>query len=272
MSTADLRSGFKKMMYGEGAMWDTFLKGVAELVGTSILVFLGCMGCVGSLGVSPPHVQITLTFGLAVMIVIQCIGHISHAHVNPAITVGAVVLGKKSAAEGTIYIASQLIGGVLGYGLLKLVTPTGFLTQSSPEDSQLFCITNIHPSVSCIQGLIVEAMATGILMLIACALWDERNASNTDSTAIKFGLAVTGLATVAGPYTGCSMNPARSFAPAIWNNQWTNHWIYWLGPAGGAFLAALSYRMIFGLKEEEDEETIPETVALNCVEAEKPEL
>lgn len=62
------------MMYGEGAMWDTFLKGVAELVGTSILVFLGCMGCVGSLGVSPPHVQSTLTFGLTVMIVIQVSG------------------------------------------------------------------------------------------------------------------------------------------------------------------------------------------------------
>lgn len=58
-------------MYGEGMMWDTFLTGVAELVGTAILVFLGCMGCVGSLGVAPPHVQITLTFGLAVMIVIQ---------------------------------------------------------------------------------------------------------------------------------------------------------------------------------------------------------
>ena len=58
-------------MYGEGIMWDTFLTGVAELVGTAMLVFLGCMGCVGSLGVTPSHLQITLTFGLAVMVVIQ---------------------------------------------------------------------------------------------------------------------------------------------------------------------------------------------------------
>lgn len=154
----------------------------------------------------------------------------------------------------------------------QLVTPTGQLYAGKPDAAPLFCVTDIHATVSVIQGLIVEAMTTGILMLVACAVWDVRNASNTDSVAIKFGLSVTGLATVAGPYTGCSMNPARSFGPAIWNNQWSNHWIYWLGPLGGAFLAAFAYRMVFGYKTNEDEETIPETIALNCVESEKPEV
>lgn len=63
--------GLYKMIYGHGDMWETFLSGMAELVGTAMLVFLGCGGCIGSLGVVPSHLQITLTFGFAVMIVIQ---------------------------------------------------------------------------------------------------------------------------------------------------------------------------------------------------------
>ncbi|XP_057318590.1 aquaporin AQPcic-like [Microplitis mediator] len=271
MSNRDSKSRLYKMIYGHGDMWDTFLSGMAELVGTAMLVFLGCGGCIGSLGVVPSHLQITLTFGLAVMIVIQCFGHISHAHVNPAMTVGSVVLGMKSISEATVYIVAQNLGGILGYGLLKLSTPTGLLSSGDPEAASTFCVTMVNPKVSGAQGFMVEMMATMTLMLIACAVWDRRNASNTDSTAIRFGLGVTCLATIFGPYTGCSMNPARSFAPAIWNNSWSGHWIYWFGPISGAAIAASLYRLVFGIKADSQDilTSIPESIHLNSTDPDK---
>ncbi|KAG7212268.1 hypothetical protein KM043_012597 [Ampulex compressa] len=267
-----LGSGFKKLMHGEGAMKNTLLTGLAELIGTAMLVFLGCMGCVSSLGVVPPHLQITLTFGLAVMVVIQCIGHISHAHINPAITVGAVVLGKKTIPEALVYFLSQTIGAILGYGMLKVVTPSDLLTAGAKDDADKFCVTNLHKDLSAIQGLILEGLSTGILMMVACAVWDRRNEKNSDSVPLKFGFAVAVMAMAFGPYTGCSMNPVRSLAPALWNNQWSHHWVYWFGPIGGALLSSFMYRTIFGQKDrEEEEERIPEALALNSVETQKPE-
>lgn len=266
MASNNLRKSFKKFVEEDGSIKDTLITGLGEMIGTSMLVLLGCMGCIGGLTTVPSHLQITLTFGLAVMIVIQCFGHISHAHVNPAITVGSVVLGKKTIPQALVYIIAQVIGATLGYGMLKVVTPRENLTAKGVEGLENFCVTDLHSNVSAIQGLLVEGMATGILMFVACAVWDQRNEKNTDSTAIRFGLTVTALATAFGPYTGCSMNPARSLAPALWNNQWVHHWIYWFGPIGGSIFASVFYRTIFGVRQTVVEETIPESVALNSVE------
>ncbi|XP_029664206.1 aquaporin AQPcic-like isoform X2 [Formica exsecta] len=273
MPANDFRAGLKRWMEGEGTMKSTLLAGLAELIGTSILVLVGCMGCVGSLGVVPPHLQITLTFGLAVMVVIQCFGHISQAHVNPAITVGAVVLGKKTIPEALVYLVSQVIGAILGYGMLKVVTPKDYLTSGTAEQSHLFCVTDLHADLSAIQGLILEGLATAVLVLVFCSVVDPRNERNTDSVALKFGLTVAVLATAFGPYTGCSMNPVRSFAPALWNNEWSHHWVYWFGPMGGALIASFAYRTIFSVSENitEDEEPTAEAVALNSVDAHKTE-
>ncbi|XP_014474308.1 PREDICTED: aquaporin AQPcic-like [Dinoponera quadriceps] len=268
---ADFRAGFKKWMQGEGTMKRNLLCGLAELIGTALLVFLGCMGCVGSLGVAPPHVQISLTFGFVVSIVVQCIGHISQAHINPAVTMGAVVLGKKSILEALIYIVSQIIGGILGFGILKVVTPTEKLTAGTVEQADMFCVTDVHGSMSAIQGFLLEAIATGVLMLLVCSVWDVRNEKNTDSVPLKFGLTVAVLAMAVGPYTGCSINPARSFAPALWNNQWARHWIYWFGPIAGSLFSAFMYKTVFGVPDKVEEEPVPEAVALNSLESQKPE-
>ncbi|KAL6261139.1 hypothetical protein P5V15_008666 [Pogonomyrmex californicus] len=264
--------GIKRWVQGESKMKTTLIAGLAELIGTALLVFLGCMGCIAGLGVVPPHLQITLTFGLAVMVVIQCIGHISQAHINPAITVGSVILGKKTIPEALVYFVSQVIGGILGYGMLKVVTPRDNLTATTADQANLFCVTDLHADVSAIQGLVVEGISTAVLMLVVCSVWDVRNEKNSDSVPIKFGLTVAVLATAVGPYTGCSMNPARSFAPALWNNQWAHHWVYWFGPLGGALISSFMYRTIFGVPDKvEEEDSAPEAVALNSVEVHKTE-
>ncbi|XP_011310561.1 aquaporin AQPAe.a [Fopius arisanus] len=244
----------KDLFEEESSVWDTLKCGLAEFIGTGLLVFLGCMGCVGSLGGNPPEpLQISFVFGLAVMLIIQSIGHISGAHINPSITVGSVVLGKKSLKVASVYLFAQCLGAIAGYGMLKVITPQRLLHAGDPVKIDSFCVTNLNENISVIQGLLGEIMATAVLMFMTCAIWDARNERNTDSIAIKFGLTVTVLCLAVAPYTGCSMNPARSLGPAIWNNSWSHHWIYWFGPLGGALIASVLYRSIFSLRPEGSE-------------------
>lgn len=154
-----------------------------------------------------------------------------------------------------------------------MVTPKDRLTAGTVNEVDSFCVTDLHSDLSAIQGLILEGVATGILVLVVSSVWDVRNEKNSDSVPIKFGFTVAVLATAVGPYTGCSMNPARSFAPALWNNQWKHHWVYWFGPIGGALISSFMYRTIFGVPDKvEEEEPVPETVALNSVESHKTEV
>ncbi|XP_014214761.1 aquaporin AQPcic-like [Copidosoma floridanum] len=235
----------------DGSALESIKKGVAEMIGTAMLVFLGCLGCVGSMGNVPSHLQICLSFGFAVIISITAVAHISGAHINPAVTVGAVVCGHKSLLSALVYFIGQTAGGIVGYGLLKLITPQDLLYGASPESSDSFCVTLLHSRVSVLQGFLAEVLATGVLVFMSCAVADARNSRNTDSTAIKFGLAVAVLCFGFVPYTGCSMNPARSFGPALLNNMWARHWIYWFGPFAGAIMASLLYKTVFMPKSKD---------------------
>lgn len=210
---------------------------LAEFIGTALLLFLGCMGGV-SLGSSPTeHLLSALAFGLIVMMVIQIFGCVSGAHLNPAVTVGAYIYKHISITMAGIYIVAQICGGIMGYALLAMVTPL--------KNREGLCVTMPHESLNLFQAIVVEFIATGCLMLACCGVWDPRNTKNTDSTPLRFGLVVSALALVAGPYTGCSMNPARSFGPALWNNSFRDHWIYWVGPlAAGVFFPVL-YKAVF---------------------------
>lgn len=255
----------KSLMKEDATIWDTVLTGLGETIGTAILVFLGCMGCVGSMGLTPSLMQISLTFGLAVMIAIQCVGHVTGAHINPAITLAAVILGKKSLPMAGLYIVSQCVGSLIGYGLLKVITPAQLLNAGTAESASSFCTTDVHRELLPVQGLLAEILATGILVFFSCGVWDSRNERNTDSVPIKYGLCVSVLCFVFIPYTGCSLNPARTLGPAVWNGYWWNHWIYWLGPLGGSLFAALFYRCLFRPKDQQ--ENVPQdTGTLNGVE------
>ncbi|XP_076180852.1 aquaporin-like [Ptiloglossa arizonensis] len=234
-----------KLMTEDATGWDTLTIGLAEVIGTAMFVFIGCTGCIGTLTTIPSVLQIALTFGLAVMIAIQCVGHISGAHLNPAITVATLILGKKSLPMTVLYIFSQCIGSMIGFGLLKVITPSDLILASSTASADSFCITNIHNDLNDLQGFLTEVLATGILVFFACGLWDHRNASNTDSASMRFGLCVAALCMAFIPYTGCSLNPARSLGPAVWNGSWSHHWIYWLAPLCGSVIASILYRCLF---------------------------
>ncbi|CAL7942444.1 unnamed protein product [Xylocopa violacea] len=237
------------LMKEDATGWETLTVFLSEAIGTAILVFVGCTGCIGSLGVTPTALQIALTFGLAVMIAIQSVGHVSGAHINPAITVASVILGKKSLPMCVLYIGAQCLGALMGYSLLTVITPSQ-LIYADPSNKDSFCMTDIHEKLTVFQGVVAELIATGILVFFACGLWDIRNANNSDSVPIRFGFCVAVLCMIFGPYSGCSMNPARTLGPAVWNGYWHNHWVYWIGPIGGSIVASLIYRCLFHCRTE----------------------
>ncbi|XP_017867985.1 PREDICTED: aquaporin AQPcic isoform X1 [Drosophila arizonae] len=213
---------------------------LAELMGTAILVFLGCMGCVKTDLFPNNHLQIILNFGFAVLIAIQCFGCVSGAHLNPSVTVAAYIYDLVTLPMAFVYFVGQMLGGFIGYGLLMALLPPS--TLDVPNG---LCVTLPHSEVNNLQAFGIEFVATGILVIVCCGVWDPRNAKHHDSVAIRFGLAIACLACAAGPFTGASMNPARSFAPALWNGNFLKHWIYWLAPLSGAAITAVAYKTVF---------------------------
>ncbi|KAL0106383.1 hypothetical protein PUN28_016245 [Cardiocondyla obscurior] len=241
------------------------------MIGTAIIVFVGCMSCLGRLNhstkdyVEPPAIDVAFAFGFAIMIAIQCVGHISGSHLNPAISAAAAILGNKSILMTLFYVVAQCLGALLGFGLLQMIVPKDF-THGGDSKTAEFCNTKItNDKLNAIHGFAAEILATGIFAFFACASWDPRNAKNTDSLPLKFGLCITGLCFAFVPISGCSLNPARSFGPAVWNNYWKNHWIYWVGPITGAIIAAMIYRFIFSLKTK-SQENLQDIGTLNGIE------
>lgn len=242
--------GVDDSLFGPVSRTQVLQMAVAEVVGTGMLIFLGCMGTVVGMahGGAHPHLLVAFAFGLAVMICIQIMAHISKAHLNPAVTFTLVVIGDLNVPLAGIYIVSQIVGATLGYGVLMAVTPDYILKERSPNGTCCaMCVTSVHPEMTPLQGLLAEFLVTSILVLVVCSVFDRRNARNTDSVSIKFGLTVAAIAMNEGPYTGGSMNPARSFGPAVWTGVWENHWVYWVGPLAAGLLTSAFYRFVFGV-------------------------
>lgn len=166
---------------------------LAELLGTAMLVFLGCMGCVKTEAFENSHFQMTLNFGLVVMVIVQCFGCVSGSHLNPTVTIAAFIYNMVSAPVAIIYFCGQMLGGFIGYGLLKVVMPDSII--NGPADG--LCVTVVNPALTEGQGVMIEFIITAILILVCCGVWDPRNAKFHDSVPIRFGLAIACLAITA---------------------------------------------------------------------------
>ncbi|XP_023037016.1 aquaporin AQPcic isoform X1 [Drosophila willistoni] len=222
-----------------------------ELIATAMLMFLGCMGCIHTSLFPNSHFQAALNFGFVVLICIQCFGCVSGAHLNPAVTLASYIYNMISLPMALAYFVAQMLGAFIGYGLLKAVMPENSIySEETPEG---VCVTFIHGNLTPLQGVFIEFLITCVLISICCGVWDPRNAKFEDSVGVRFGLAVSCLSLTAGQFTGASMNPARSFAPAIWNGEWSNHWIYWVGPLLAALVTSLIYKHAFRREVEESE-------------------
>lgn len=225
-------------------IWDHITVAVAEYLGTTFLIFLSCMGaCFGmqAAGISSMHTS--FTSGLAVAGVIQMFGHLSGAHVNPAVSFNALIVKQISWIHLPSYIVPQLLGSITGSALFVGVTNSDFL--GIQDNGQGVCVNAVNDKISVWQGLAVEILLSIILNLANDASWDARNSDKLDSVALRIGLLVVVLNLGGGVYTGASMNPARSFGPAVFSGDYKNHWVYWVGPFIGATIAGVIYRILF---------------------------
>ncbi|KAF5297705.1 hypothetical protein FQA39_LY12036 [Lamprigera yunnana] len=242
------------------AICDIIVLGFAEFLGTALLLFLGCMGCVTSTDMVPvPHHLSGLIFGFVVLLIIQLLGHISGAHLNPAVTFSSAIRGQIRPLLIPIYVFSQFMGALVGFRLLTTLLPEEFTTKEYFDHATNqtvrttdFCCTLVHAKLTWFQALVLETIITTVLVLVCWAVWDKRNEDKTDSTAVRFGFVIAVLSMVAGPFTGASMNTARSFAPALFNNNWDLHWVYWVGPNVGAVIGTYLYKWVFENAPEED--------------------
>lgn len=206
---------------------------LAEAFGTFGLVFAGAgaitINAVTDGAVS--HVGIGLTFGLIVMAMIYAIGHVSGAHINPAVTVAFWLTRHFPARRVPLYLAAQLVGGLVAALLLRgMFGDAGNLGSTVPRGSAG-------------QSLLLELLLTLVLMFVIMAVATDVRAIG-QAAALAIGGTVGLEALFAGPISGASMNPARSLAPAIVSGAWEAQWIYIVGPVAGALIGAVLYMLI----------------------------
>jgi aquaporin Z len=222
-------------------------RAAAEVLGTFWLVFGGCGSAV--LAAAFPEVGIGLlgvsfAFGLTVLTMAYAIGHISGCHLNPAVTVGLIAGKRFPASEAVAYMAAQVVGGVLGAGVLYVIASgaagfdvaAGFASNGYGEHSP--------GGYTMMAALVAEVVLTFMFLMIILGSTDRRAPAGFAPIAIGLGLTLIHLIGI--PVTNLSVNPARSTGPAIFVGGWAlaQLWLFWLAPLIGAMLAGATYNAI----------------------------
>jgi len=217
---------------------------LAEFIGTFALIFIGAGA--GALGIGG-LVGVALAHGFVIVGFAYAYGHISGTHINPAVTLGVWAAGKIDAARAGSYIVFQIAGGIVGALVLRWVlggTGTGLgMTQLA----QSLDVHGTTISISPVVGVVLEAILTFFLVN------QVMNAGISGKATIPGGLAI-GLTLVfcilmGGPLTGASLNPARSIGPAVAAGDFTNLWVYLVGPVIGGVAAGVLYKAVFEERE-----------------------
>lgn len=239
-----------------GPMTSTlFRRCVAELIGTALLIIFGPGAVVAALTVGKAVDYaalgvIALSFGLVVAIVIYAFGTTSGAHINPAVTISLAVTGRFPWREVGPYVAAQLLGSVLG-GVLVVGTFGRVAVDRGSVGGVAFA-----PDVDYLQAILVEAVATFLLLLAIMGTAVDRRAP-AGWAGLIIGLSVTCLIVVFGPLTGAAVNPARAFGPnaaaSLFGGsvEWSQYPAYVVGSLLGGIAATLCYDLIARPKDEE---------------------
>jgi len=211
-----------------------FKRYAAELIGTFMLVAIG-PGAVMVAASTHAFGQagISLAFGVVVTLCVACFGHISGAHINPAVTIGFWSVRRFPTRDVVPYILAQCVGAVVASATLAWVLgPVGNLGATVPL-------------VSTMRAFVVEGGYTGILGLVIMSVATD---ARTPPAVAPFAIGATVFAgaLVTGPLTGGSFNPARTLGPALVGGVWTSHWLYWAAPVLGMVAAMRVYDALRG--------------------------
>ncbi len=225
---------------------------IAEFIGTFWLVFGGCGSAV--LAAAFPDVGIGLlgvsfAFGLTVLTMAYAIGHISGCHLNPAVSIGLVAAGRFKAAELVPYIISQVVGGLVGAGVLYLVASGKVdfkLADGFASNGYGLHSPGGYSLLSC---FVAEFVLTFMFLLIILGATDKRAPQGFAPIAIGLGLTLIHLIGI--PVTNLSVNPARSTGPAIFVGGWAlmQLWLFWVAPIAGAAVAGLVHQKVFAVED-----------------------
>lgn len=238
-------------------------KFISELVGTMLLVFFGCGSAVAinqyvvSLyGISMPWSIgfVALAFGLVLMALVYCIGKVSGCHVNPAVSIASLIDGRISIFECAYYICAQILGGICGALLLSWI----FASSTSLGANGYETLSTLPTITTLPIALAIEGILTFIFVLVVLSATKKENVN----AGIPIGLTLTLVHIMGIPFTGTSVNPARSIGPAFLTGgvALEQLWVFIVGPLVGAILAALFYKFVINTPEAE--ETVPTTSSI----------
>lgn len=211
---------------------------VAEFLGTFTLVFAGTGAAIvddvshGAI----THVGVALTFDFVVLAMIYTVGDVSGAHLNPAVTLGFFAAGRCPLTTAMRFIPTQLLGATAASLLLRFLFPRHATLGST------------FPAGSEMQSFVLEIVLTFVLMWVILSVSTGGKEKGV-TAGIAVGSVIAMEAIFAGPISGASMNPARSFAPALVSEHFEHLWIYLAAPLIGAFAAALLCRFLLGAED-----------------------
>ena len=221
-------------------------KYLAEAVGTFVLTFLGC-GTAVSLNCGHDAASVVgtaIAFGLAVVAMAYTIGGISGCHINPAITLGCLLTGRINGKDAAGYMVGQFAGAVIAAAaLFALVTTSPGLAEGTLTGANA-C------AAGAVNGIIVEIILTALFVLVVLGATSKTNGATNNLAGLAIGLSLILIHLVGIHYTGTSVNPARSFGPALFEGgqALTDLWVFIVGPFVGAVLAACIWKGISGEK------------------------
>ena len=226
----------------------------AELLGTFVLVLGGCgtaiFGHVGFLGVA-------IAFGLTVVAMAYGIGHISGAHLNPAVSFGVFVNGRMTLKEMLTYWAAQIIGGLLAGAILLLIAKTANMTIGTFAANgygEFFSAADVeggYLQTNCLGAFLTEAILTFIFLIVILGVTDSRH-ENGKFAGLAIGLTLVLIHLISIPLTNTSVNPARSIGVAFFSENayaLPQLWLFIVAPLVGAGLAGLAYKCLGGCKK-----------------------
>ncbi len=224
-------------------------KHLAEFIGTFALTFVGAGAIIATSGEN--LLVIALAHGFILAVMIAAMMQVSGAQFNPAVSVALATRGKQSWSQAISFAFVQILGGIAAALLLKatMVPAYSFANTHIGETMGIYSGSAGPELVSVWRVLVLEGLAAFFLMWVIMGVAvDSKNKQHAGIAALAIGGVVTADILCFGPLTGASMNPARSFGPALVVGAWTLQWCYWVGPIVGASLAALCYDKIITTK------------------------
>jgi MIP family channel proteins len=235
---------------------------MAEMLGTCFLVYLGCGAVLNAARTgNADATAVALSFGFASYVMVYAVGSMSGGHLNPAITTAFLFSGSLSVIEWGLYVIAQMLGGIAGAGFLD-VTNSGAYGPGNPAGIAAACNYIHEDGMHERQAFFLEYLLTMLLTFVVYAVVDPSNHTQENATSgpHAVGMAVAGCHLVATSVTGTSINPARSFGPAVIAGGdfvpgksfdcWEHHWVFWVAPLCGAITSSLLYTYYFDMGDK----------------------